>query len=132
MYPPEIYLVRIGYPCVKEKYERKQVSEDDFSRVRHSIYANEPLDRDHLKKLFPNATKHLKEWTSEEILDYFFNKHKVASICLVQRVQLIDKLKGLFKADLGNGSSRWVDPEICPQVSVGDYVVIHRGSIVLE
>ena len=70
----ELIFLRYAFPVIG--YCNKiPVSADEISKFQKMLRIGGFPDKKRLEQLFPNAVKHLKSWSQEDVQDYWLRKH---------------------------------------------------------
>ena len=142
---PEVYFLRYSFPCARVLVDfRKTISESDYEIMKEAVENDLPLSREYLEKTFPKAIAGLKRinkefWNIKTIREYFCEKHEemlsedlppiVNRLCVVKPGKLEKEIKGLFRANLGDGDVRIV-VALYKNAKGGDTAMIHYGYAV--
>lgn len=142
---PEVYFLKYAFPCSRVSVDiRKNLSEEEWLKMKECVENDISMDRSYLEKTFPVAVARIKKinsdmWNVAVIREYFWSRHEseissdlplmIRRLCVVKKGKLIQQFGDVFKVDLGENDIRNVNV-LYPNASVGDEVMVHYGYAV--
>jgi hypothetical protein len=93
--PGELIFLRYAFPVIGY-CSKTQVSEEELSEFEKILKFGGCPSRERLKRIFPDATKHLRTWTPDIVRYYWLGKHnKIVRdnpLCKVYQIEVNDIL----------------------------------------
>lgn len=71
----EEVLFRYAYPCREHMHDNKQISTPNYHRLQECYEKRIIPTKEELTQMFPDAVKHIKEWTPNGVRTYFIEEH---------------------------------------------------------
>ena len=110
-------------------------TENEISNFEKILIFGEAPSRQKLEELFPNAVKHLKSWSLENVRDYWLRKHNEIvrdnPLCKVYLVEVSDVLPPKSKevCIVKIGKNMGIEAGSYINLKVGDKVTIHAFQV---
>jgi len=86
---PQFFL-RFAWPCAENKLNAKKITNEEFFALGLLITQKLTPEIEFLEHCFPDATKHLKNWSREEVADYWHNRHGHEGDCAIKIATIKD------------------------------------------
>lgn len=125
----ELIFLRYAFPAI-ECCGHKKIDKDEFLEFERMLREGGNPSRERLMQIYPNAVKHLKSWSLEDVRDYWWTKHnKIVEdnpVCKVHGLPVADvfKTNGSMVCKVGAGGNL-LFPSYVP-LKRGNYFTIHN------
>jgi hypothetical protein len=151
----ESYFLRYAFPCTSVRLMKKEITQEEFDKLREAAVNMTPVARSELEKVFYTAFEELErlaremqrdKWDFEVVRDYFLIHHNriidqgrglyqhlpesMREFSKVFRAKVVDIKDKVLIVEYDNGKEtqrRNVISDFVPEAGIDDFVMIHYG-----